>query len=336
MRDFNLDDEIFTTDNSNNNANEGPEPGQIVRSTIEKKITSTLGNSPKKKSVSFNFITTNARSLAPKMDSLVDYFSELDLQFAVITESWLKNGEMLKEAVIDLNAGCSLDMLTHNRKAKRSGRTAGGGVALVYDKKCLKMNELLIRKGRSEIICASAKVPGLSRRLVVIGIYLPPSIRAEKRKKKMGCIRDAIAHAKGEFRDPIKIVTGDTNKMALTEATEDYPDIVIHEVGATRGSSKLDVINSNIPDSRLTMSIHPPLEEADGRTSDHNVILAEVKMPNSDRFVKKSFLARKRTKTADKKMMDWLSMEDWLFLEKHMGAEEKAAAFVGKVETKKN
>ena len=40
----------------------------------------------------FHFILINTRSLAPKLDSLIEKFQELELSFAVILETWLAEG----------------------------------------------------------------------------------------------------------------------------------------------------------------------------------------------------------------------------------------------------
>ena len=176
------------------------------------------------------FIATNARSLAPKISSLMDCFNELDLHFAIVTESWLRDGKQLDAAIVDLNAGCNLDMVTHNRKAKSNGRTAGGGIAIVYNKGLLAVQELKIRRGRSEIVCAAGKLPGQARRVVIIGIYLPPRLKAEKRKEALGCLRDAIAKAKIKYKDPYIVIAGDTNKMSISDGIEDYPDIKMNIV----------------------------------------------------------------------------------------------------------
>ena len=38
------------------------------------------------------FLLTNARSLSPKINSLIQYFADFELDLAVITESWLASG----------------------------------------------------------------------------------------------------------------------------------------------------------------------------------------------------------------------------------------------------
>ena len=42
-----------------------------------------------KNKVLFNFTTTNARSIKPKVDSLSAYFNEHDLSVCVVAETWL-------------------------------------------------------------------------------------------------------------------------------------------------------------------------------------------------------------------------------------------------------
>ena len=62
-----------------------------------------------------SIINTNARSLCPKIDSLITCFDELDLSFAVITETWFKDSVQLEDDLIDLRGRAGLGMLTKNR-----------------------------------------------------------------------------------------------------------------------------------------------------------------------------------------------------------------------------
>ena len=78
-----------------------------------------------------NFINTNARSLCPKVHSLIDCFDELSLIFTVITETWLADGENLEEDLQDLALGAGVTMLCRNRTV--NGKPSGhGGVALAF------------------------------------------------------------------------------------------------------------------------------------------------------------------------------------------------------------
>ena len=76
IRTFN-DDTIISTNLVNDFSVEPPPDNQLINTNTPKKL------------VNLRFISTNARSVAPKMDSLVQCFIELDLHFAVVTESCL-------------------------------------------------------------------------------------------------------------------------------------------------------------------------------------------------------------------------------------------------------
>ena len=148
-----------------------------------------------------SFITANARSLAPKMNSLIAHFTELELQFALISESWLKDCPALENDKVDLEAGQGLKMILNNRKSRRN-KTAGGGVAIVYDENKIRLREWKRRKSKSEIVCARGKLPGLKREILIISIYVPPKIKAKQTGKFMEELNRIIAINKEEMCDP--------------------------------------------------------------------------------------------------------------------------------------
>ena len=47
-------------------------------------------------------INTNARSICPKIESLITCFEELEASFAVITETWLTDSVELDDNLADL------------------------------------------------------------------------------------------------------------------------------------------------------------------------------------------------------------------------------------------
>ena len=61
----------------------------------------------------FTIINTNARSICPKINSLLDTIEELDAAVAVVTETWLADGATLEEDRQDLllGAGISLSLI---------------------------------------------------------------------------------------------------------------------------------------------------------------------------------------------------------------------------------
>ena len=51
------------------------------------------------------FMVTNARSLSPKIISLMDCFEEFRLTLSIVTESWLADGTRLGEDLEELDMG---------------------------------------------------------------------------------------------------------------------------------------------------------------------------------------------------------------------------------------
>ena len=77
-----------------------------------------------------NIINANARSLKPKKESLLDCFRETEADFAVLTETWLRDGNFA-ELTEELSLGSGLGLLTLNRPACENG-VSYGGVGFVY------------------------------------------------------------------------------------------------------------------------------------------------------------------------------------------------------------
>ena len=80
----------------------------------------------------FRIINTNACSLCPKINSLVDCFEETTATIGIITETWLLDGEALDEDLQDLLHGTGLGMVCRNRVRNDRG-FSHGGMALVFD-----------------------------------------------------------------------------------------------------------------------------------------------------------------------------------------------------------
>ena len=80
--------------------------------------------------INLTFVNTNARSLCPKINSLIDNIEELDASFAVVTETWLADGRTLEEDKQDLLLGAGLSLICKNRWPNHRG-VAYGGVGLL-------------------------------------------------------------------------------------------------------------------------------------------------------------------------------------------------------------
>ena len=62
-------------------------------------------------------INTNARSLCPKINSLIDCLSELSASMGIVTETWLNVGAGLDEDEADFEDGTGYGMINRCRKA---------------------------------------------------------------------------------------------------------------------------------------------------------------------------------------------------------------------------
>ena len=143
-------------------------------------------------------MVTNARSLAPKIQSMIDNFSELDLNVAIVAESWLKPGESLEREINDLSEGENIGIIHKSRKT-RKGRNAGGGIAILFNKTRMKLKERKIKRGNAELVCAAGKLPNHQRNVVIFGIYIPPSTRAKQLRCALELLSDGIGQAKLDY-----------------------------------------------------------------------------------------------------------------------------------------
>ena len=182
-----LESSLQLSDISTVNGSEEETDGQ----NNENNVATTMTN----KRTEINFITTNARSLSPKINSLVDCFSDLDISFAIITESWLKHNKEMKEGYYDLELGEGMKIIHRSRRSNR-GRNAGGGVAIVYDKDRIKLKEFKFRHGKSEIVCATGKLPGNPRPIAVIGVYISTRNTRKQDNEALECISNLILKLK--------------------------------------------------------------------------------------------------------------------------------------------
>ena len=129
------------------------------------------------------------------------------IDYAIITESWLRDGRDLEDDEQDLELGENIKLIHRNRKTKR-GRTAGGGVLIAYDTNRMRLKEKTIRRGQAKIVCATGKKTGLSRQILVFSVYLPPKLSVSKAKETLDFLSEAVGRAKEEMEDPIIIIGG--------------------------------------------------------------------------------------------------------------------------------
>ena len=226
-------------------------------------------------------------------------FDELQLHFAVITESWLKDGDMLDRDVIDLEYGTDLKILYKNRPVRAArARKVGGGVSIIYSKSRCSFRERRIASKNFEIIMATGKVTGIDRSLMIIAVYIEPTMRVAALGELRELISDQVLKAKSSSNGegPLIYVGGDLNRRDLGPAFDVFNDIsrINHE--PTRLDACLDVVYGNFEASY--QKVFPPLESSAGAKSDHACVVIFSKIENARNFKWVRKTARKHTQAA--------------------------------------
>ena len=72
-------------------------------------------------------LLTNARSLKPKIDSMVDAFQSLKLDFSCITETWFRGGRDLTANIEDLEGATGIKILHKSRDGRKCNAEGGRG-----------------------------------------------------------------------------------------------------------------------------------------------------------------------------------------------------------------
>ena len=184
------------------------------------------------------FIITNARSIQPKIVSLIDYFDELKISFAMITETWLK-GPSLESVTHELTHGHSLQIIAKNRPPTKDGVAVnGGGAAVVFDPTRISLKEHKIKKSNHEIIAAVGKLPNIKRKILLICAYIPPKAKSRSYLSAARLVSDAILHAKKNMNNPYVIIGGDFNRHKFGAVVEHIPDLEIHECQSMRAHTQ--------------------------------------------------------------------------------------------------
>ena len=253
---------------------------------------------------------TNARSLSPKIRSLHTMFEEHELDVALITESWLKDGSVLNRDVIDLEFGTNLKIIYKNRPLRRvTSRVVGGGVSIIYDKTRCSLRERKIVGNKFELVAAVGKIGKIARPVAFFCAYLEPRMK----KAEVDALNELVCHQILELKaakDHLIFLGGDLNKKNLSDAVRDFPDIQQINHDPTRGNSCLDIVFSN--SSHATPSTWPPLETPDGVKSDHLCVLLKCReqQPQTYKWIKKK--VRKQTDKACAKFVEEVKSLDWM------------------------
>lgn len=185
-------------------------------------------------------INANARSLAPKMESLADCMSELEADYAIVTETWLQD-RMLENAVIDAAGGHGLDSFTLNRQKVASNGRQYGGVAIFSRSSSTNLRKVEIRNPDNyEVLCVAGKISKLKEKAVIIAVYIPPNYPRHRAEACLDYVADVVSEARRLFESACITVAGDWNQWPVKHILDEHQDLVEVEHGPTRGDRKID------------------------------------------------------------------------------------------------
>ena len=273
-------------------------------------------------------INTNARSLSPKIDSLIDCLNEMDCSLGVITEMWLSDGDSLQRDLEDLATGAGVGLICRNRDPNAAG-VAHGGVAVAYRTDSCSMKEIKIHDNpeKYEILVTLANLPGYSRKLVTVACYIPPGYPVARGRGALAHVEITLIEIKRLFRDPFIVVAGDFNQWEIQDVIAEFPDLRETDVGPTRRDRQLDRIFTNFGRSVIGAGTVNPLEVEPGHSgaaSDHRIAYVRANLPRLRAFEWTTHQYRYFNEESVNKFGRWLADFDWAPLVQMKGSNQKA------------
>ena len=278
-------------------------------------------NNIKEKNLDFcaDFMLTNARSLAPKITSLLDCMIEREIDIAAITETWFKSGQQLEGELIDVEEASGFKLLLQNR---RKGSKRGGGVALCFNKNACTFKKKNLTGSKFEILCCVGKVRRIERKIVIFTVYVPPQMKVGELRDLNNFLAIKIAEVKVGEKNPIVVVCGDFNNRDISPAMEGVDGFREITSGPTRANRCLDKIFVNLDEGVGEAEVLPPLETEEGVQSDHScvrVLLSQKKSRNFE-WIKRE--VRKRSGRANEKFVEDMIGTDWQSLSEKNSVDE--------------
>ena len=292
------------------------------------------GSEIENKVVPLTLLNTNARSLCPKIESLIDCMEEMDAAIAVVTETWLADGPSLESDIADLTAGAGIGLVCRNRRPNLQG-VAHGGVAVAFKTELCAMKEVQLHNPEDfEILVTAASLPGYSRKFITVACYLPPNYTVGRGRAALAHIEDVIIEIKRRYRDPFLYIGGDFNQWDIKSIIDEFPDLRESAIGPTRKDRCLDRIFTNFGRAEKESGTVEPLEAeegAAGTVSDHRVAFVRAELPRLRSFEWTSHQYRFYNQESVDKFGSWLAGFDWAPLVQMSSSNEKAEFYQAQV-----
>ena len=280
----------------------------------------------------FTMINTNARSICPKINSLLDTIEELDACMAVVTETWLADGDTLEDDKQDLFLGAGISMLCRNRKKDSRGMSYGG-VALFYREDMCNFKKLdLKNEDDFEVLVAVGSLVGHSRKIITIACYIPPNYPVPRGNSCLEYIASLVIEVKRRYKDPYIIISGDFNQWNPTPLFDDFTDIKETSDGPTRGNHIIDRTFHNFEQVTSKGILNPLQTDMDlVRESDHKVCYLTAKLAKKAKYRWLKYSYRYKNPDSCKQFGEWLVSKDWSAVVQANGSNKKAELYQAEI-----
>ena len=275
--------------------------------------------------------------MKPKKLSLVDCLTELEVDFAVLTETWLQDhtADELREELV---MGSGFGMVVRNRRPTVNG-VCYGGVAVVWRESVGRLAEIQFKNPDGyEVLVGAISLRGHSRKLVIVACYLPPGYNKIRGNGALCYVEDVVIEAKRKYKDPYLLIAGDFNQWKIGNVLANFQDIKEVNIGSTRGDKAIDKIFVNFSRSVVGSGTVDPLETEDEEAakSDHRVAYCKAVLERRQKYEWETYSYRHYNDDSVERFREWVVMHGWEEVKEGRTADEKAEAYqalvVGAVE----
>ena len=164
---------------------------------------------------------------------------------------------------------------------------------------------------RFEILPVIGSIQGLSRKLIVLGCYMPPNYTSSRAAAYISCIEELVIEAKRHVKDPLIIITGDFNQWRIQDAFDEFRDIHESTAGPTRGTRTIDRTFSNTEKIYKIGTLNPL--QTDDETSElhHRAFFLSARIRRQDKYKWLKYSYRYNNPESCRKFGEWLAVKDW-------------------------
>ena len=269
------------------------------------------------------------------MESLADCMSEIEADYAVVTETWLQD-RAVESTVVDMAGEHGLDSFFRNRQAVADNGRQYGGVAIFSRAASTSFKVVDIPNPDCfEVLCVAGKLRKLKERVVVVAVYIPPNYPRVKADACLDYVADVVSEAKRRFESALITVAGDWNQWEVGKILDEHPDLAEVDHGPTRNDRKIDRMIVNFQRSITESDTLPPLDDGTGRQSDHKMAFFRAKLTTiPEKTV--SYKYRHFTEDGASRFQSWVSQHDFAEVYSAGDVNAQLKNFLGTLEGKMN